>query len=179
MLPILLLFLLLANGQTCGFTNYNFTEPLTNGWTIGETSPTPYIDGNNYLVLGDTTTETTGNASVYQDFTITSCDQNLTITYAACTKDNSFEHDQQFVMIKNPGDDSILATYFRGLLGFNLPFANNWFTIQFNVCSGPVNLTDLGVSPLRLELKVHQSGNLNSMGQETPTAFIIKEVCLQ
>lgn len=181
MLLILFLVISLSLGQTCTFTNWNFTDTLTNGWTIGDSDPMPYIDGNNYLVLGDIgTTETMGNASVYQDFTVSgSCDQQLNISFAVCTKDNSVDNDQQYVTILDPSDGSVVSHVFATLLGFNQHFAEQWYMTSCNICNcAGVNLTSVGISPLRLELRVHQAGNLNSMNQTTPTAFIIKDVCL-
>lgn len=179
---ILFIFLCISVVHCCTFTNWNFSQPLNVGWTVSETNPTPFIDGNNYLVLGDISTETTGNASIYQDFTITSCTQNITINIAAYTKDNNINNDQQYIIIKNPNTNELITNIFSTLLGFNQHFAQQWYNIHCNVCDGScngVNLTDIGIMPLRLEFKVHQSGNLNAMGYSTPTALIIQDVCLE
>jgi hypothetical protein len=166
----------------CTFQNYNFAESLNNGWTIDQVNPTPYIDQNQNLILGDLTTEHAGNSSVYQDFVISSCNQRLIINYSPVTKDFKVANDQQYVLIKNPSNGVTIASVLATLLGFNLSYGQKWFQINCNVCDrtcGKVNLTALAISPLRLELKVHQSGNTNSMGQTTPTALIVKDVCLQ
>jgi hypothetical protein len=179
---ILSFFVLYSESSVCTFQNYNFAEPLSVGWTISESNSTPYIDGNRHLVLGDLTTEQMGNSSVYQDFIISSCSQILTINFSTNTKDNDVLHDQQYVLIKNPSNAVILATIFRTLLGFNLSYGQMWYQIKCNVCDGTcgkVNLTTLGVSPLRLELKVHQNGNVNGVGYTTPTALVVKDVCLE
>ena len=119
---------------SCTFNNWNFTQPLNIGWTINETDPTPYIDDNNYLVLGSTSTETSGNASVYQDFSISSCSQNLTFNIAVYTKDNSFNNDQQYINILNPNNGNVITRIFATLLGFNQHFAQQWYNINCNVC---------------------------------------------
>lgn len=179
---IILFFFLSYCYSSCTFSNYNFSESISIGWTIDETNPTPYIDGYNHLILGDLVTETTGNSSVYQDFSITSCNQNFTINFAVCTKDNDVINDQQYVTIKNATSGDIITNIYATLLGFNLPYAEQWYTISCNVCDGTcggIDISTFGFTSLRLELKVHQAGNLNGMGYGTPTALIVKDVCLE
>ena len=162
--------------QECVLTNYNFTQTLNVGWTIGYNDYPPYIDGENNLILGDTVTEQTGNSSVYQDFTLTSCDQNITMVYTGCTQDNNYLNDQQELLIKNPANDQVVVTLVKTLIGFNAHPPLNWVEFSCNVCNGScgnVNLIDIGISPLRLELLVHQNGN------GKPTAMIVNEVCIK
>lgn len=182
MFVFLSLFILL--GSACTFTNWDFTQPLGTGWTILESNPAPHIDSNPYLVLGDETTETAGNSSVYQDFTISSCAQYMNISFSPRTKDNSYLNDRQQIYVVNPSTGAVLARIFDTLLGFNHQPADNWFMINCNVCDGTcggVNLNTLGVSPLRLLLRVHQKGNPMGDGgsYQTPTMMSVKHVCLQ
>jgi hypothetical protein len=160
--------------NACSFSNSDFTQPLNVGWTISNSNPTPYIDTNDhYLILGDITNQNSGNSSVYQDFSLTSCAQNITIMYSPYTKDFNYIHDRQMIEIKNPSNGNVVATLLNTLLGFNFNFAQQWYNINCNVCTqcGGVNLTELGISPLRLELKVLQNVNTK------PTALIVKSVC--
>lgn len=182
-LLVVVLFVSVAR-SSCVFTNWDFTQPLGTGWTILESNPAPHIDSNPYLVLGDMTTESTGNSSVYQDFTISSCAQQLNISFSPRTKDNSYLNDRQQVLVVNPATGDVLARIFDTLLGFNHQPADNWFMINCNVCDGTcggVNLNTVGVSPLRLLLRVHQKGNPMGIGgvYQTPTMMSVKHVCLQ
>lgn len=180
-LLVVVLFVAVARSSACVFTNWDFTQPLGTGWTISESNPAPHIDSNPYLVLGDQTTESTGNSSVFQDFTVSSCAERFNITFSPRTKDNSYLNDRQQVLILNPSTGAILARLFDTLLGFNQYPGQSWVTIDCNVCDGTcggVNLSTLGVSPLRLLLRVHQKGN--PMGSyQTPTMMSVKHVCLQ
>lgn len=183
---VLFLFIV-AVVSSCTFDNYNFSVPLgAPGWIIHENDTMPVIVPGEGLLLGDETVEQAGYASVYQDFVITDCAQNITLVLDPATRDNSYSNDQQSIWITDPSTNPwVPVVYlFETLIGFNRHLYDEpqWISATCNVCDGwcaGANLTALGFSPLRMVLRVHQAGNLNGVGAMTPTALLVQSVCLE